>query len=598
MSYGNRGRGRGGAHGQYNNRANFNQQNVDDFVVANAIPMEILGWNGATAEECISFISRKCRIVVFNHSVDNATGILKGYVKTNKDANELLNWSGVKFAGQSLKFSKSSSVDSLSNQMGTATPGASNNTIDVITQFLKTRYQPQTKMLNLATVKQDPGLVAQGFFAKLSTSSKFFPALMKVAKDLKLDVDSVDLSGNELSDLSTISSMAYTFPSLKNLSLANNNFGKIKVFEAWKHKLNFVRELIISGNPLVNITNPQDILNVKLELMKTFPRLIVLNGEVLRNERALLANLKFSFDSPTSMFFQDDEIQNLATNFVSNYIKLWDSNRADLMILYQNESQFSMQVDTAHPHVILNSSYSNGDFGNYIPNSRNLCRVSTAKLRMSRLAVGQEQIFKAFSQLPKTRHDLINKPHQYSMESYRVPQLNGFMISLHGSFEEIAPPDNTDAVNSQPLGPRRYNTHNKNKKVALEARSFDRNMIVIPGPNGSMIVASDLLSIRPYTEPDAWTAVQPNPNTNPHTPVPGSSPAPAPPNQPSAADLPPDVKAKLNPIQQDLLVKIVLETKLNLQYGYMLCEQSNWDYQQCIINFKNSAASLPPDAYA
>ena len=108
MSY--RGRGRGGFHNNNNNnnnRSNFNQQNVDQFVSANSIPVEILGWNGATPDECIKFISRKCRIVVSNSSVDPATGVLKGYVKTPKEADELCTWSGVKFAGQSLKITKS-----------------------------------------------------------------------------------------------------------------------------------------------------------------------------------------------------------------------------------------------------------------------------------------------------------------------------------------------------------------------------------------------------------------------------------------------------------------------------------------------------------
>lgn len=67
---------------------------------------------------------------------------------------------------------------------------------------------------------------------------------------------------------------------------------------------------------------------------------------------------------------------------------------------------------------------------------------------------------------------------------------------------------------------------------------------------------------------------------------------------PTAADLPAQVKANLNVMQQELLVKVLLETKLNIEYGVLLCQQSNWDYQQCISNFKISASTLPPDAFA
>ncbi|KAK6460093.1 nuclear mRNA export, poly(A)+RNA binding protein [Scheffersomyces coipomensis] len=601
MSY--RGRGRGGGYHNYNNnnnnngRANFNHNQVDSYIAQNSIPIEIMGWNGASSDECVNFISRKCKVVVMNHVVDPATGVLKGYVKTQQMANDLLEWSGVKFAGQSLKFSKGG--DTFSNKIN---PG---NTIDVITQFIKSRYQPEFKMLNLSAVKHDPILVNQGFFNSISTTSKFFPALMKIAADLKLEVLSVDLSGNELTDLSTLSAMAATFPQLQNLSLQNNNLSRIKVFETWKHKLNFLRELLLRGNPLLaNLTSASDVENIKLEIMRAFPRLIVVDGEILRNEHVLNESLSFGFPSGGSMFFQDDEIRNMATNFISNYLNLWDSNRADLMVLYQAESQFSMQVDTSHPYLLESKTNNSAgtDFGYYLPNSRNLTRVSSAKTRSSRVAVGQEQIFKAFSQLPKTKHDLLAKPENFSVESYRYSQVNGVIITIHGSFNETDKPDNLDGLQSSvPSGPRNRFAYNQNKKaIALGHKSFDRTLVVIPAPNGAMIVASDLLLIRPFASKDAWKQPQSYQITPPSS-AQSSNPSPVPAvtvhGAPSANDLPPEIKSSLNPAQQELLVKVVLETKLTLQYGIMLCEQSSWDYQQCIINFKNSVASLPREAY-
>ncbi|EER35630.1 hypothetical protein CTRG_00369 [Candida tropicalis MYA-3404] len=633
MSY--RGRGRGG--GYNNNYNNYNhgnrnqyssgshQQNVDAFVTANQYPIEIMGWNGASSTECINFISRKCKVIVSNYSVDSNSGILKGYVKNESQANTLMDWSGVKFAGQSLRFSKG--VSNLSSQMGTSGGSGSGtgSTIETITQFLKSRYQPELRMLNLSNVKQDPSLNAQGFFGSISVSSKFFPALMKVADDLKLDVITVDLSNNELQDLQTLTSMAQTFPRLQNLSLQNNNFSRIKVFETWRHKLNFLRELILFNNPIVQTNNPTEIQNIKLELMKSFPRLVVLNGEVLRNEQALNSYLSFPFPAQQSMFFQDDDSRNLATNFIANYIKLWDSNRAELMILYQNESQFSMQVDSSHPYLIDSNSNNSTDFGYYLTNSRNLTRISSIKARMDKLATGQEQIYKAFQKLPKTRHELFEKPDLFSMEVYKFPSLNGITITIHGSFEETAQPEVDGSMSSTPSGPRggsRYHSAPKHKRIPLSKKSFDRTFVVIPGPNGSMIVASDSLLIRPYTTKFPWdaesTANAQNPAvagaapagaaTNPATAT--ATPTPPPQSQggvtpsiqvvsptPTAADLPAEIKARLNQVQQEILVKVLLETKLNINYGLMLLEQSNWDYQQASVNFKNSAASLPRDAF-
>lgn len=574
MSY--RGRGRGG----FRNTSGNQQSHVDQHAAANSVPVLITGWNGASVEECVKFISRKCRISVLNASSD-AAGVMHGYVKSAKDADELANWSGVKFAGQLLRISKD-----LAGQGGT------NTAIEAITAFIRTRYDPNMKMLNLTQVLQDHNLVSKGFFGSANTGSKFFPALMKVANDLKLEVDTIDLSGNNLSDLSAISSMAPTFPRLRNLSLQNNNFKSLKVFDPWKHKLSFLREIILTQNPMIdNHTNPADRASINAELMRLFPRLIVLNGEIIRNEQALVANLTFPFETPQPMFFLDDEIQSMSTSFITNFYNLWDTNRNDLLILYQNESQFSMQVDLAHPHVA--DSTQSTDFGYYLPNSRNLARVSSAKVRQNRVAVGPANIAKFFAQLPRTRHELIAKPHLYSMESFRFPQVNGIMMTLHGTFEETAAPENPEAANSS--GPKNRFHYQKSKKIPLSAKSFDRTFIVIPGPNGSMIVASDLLLIRPSGGSSAWTATPatPPPATPTHTPT----STPAPPGGATVADLPPEIKNNLNLVQQELLVKVLLETKLNLQYGVMLCEQSNWDYQQCTINFKNSAASLPREAF-
>ncbi|CCG23082.1 Mex67 nuclear export protein [Candida orthopsilosis Co 90-125] len=617
MSYRGRGRG-GGYNNNFQNRGNFGnqQQNVDAFVAANAYPIEIVGWNGASSSDCISFISRKCRIVVSNYSVDHNTGVLKGYVRNESQANELLNWSGVKFAGQSLRFSKGPST--ISNQMGGSAPGAG-STIETITNFLKGRYQPEIKMLNLSGVKQDATLNAQGFFASVSVTSKFFPALMKIASDLKIDVESVDLSNNELNDLQAISSMTQTFPKLKNLSLQNNNLSRTKVFETWKHKLNFLRELILFNNPIVQTTNPAEIQDIKLELMRCFPRLVILNGELLRNEQVLEASSTSPFGSQ-AMFFQDEDTKNIATNFVANYLNLWDTNRSNLMVLYQNESQFSMQLDTTHPHLIedVNSS-SNIDFGNYMPNSRNLTRISSGKARMSKLTTGAEQIYKSFQQLPKTKHNLVENPSSFSMECYKYAPLNGIVITVHGSFEETAQPEISD--NSASSGSRggRFHSQSRSKKPNLSKKSFDRTFIVLPGPNGSMVVASDLLLIRPFTSETPWSSptspLQPSsqpqlmaasvPGQQPPNGLPGATsltaPAPAPsvPSTPvpSMVELPPEIKSNLQVPQQELLVKIIVETKLNLQYAVMLCEQSQWDYNQSMVNFKNSASSLPRDAF-
>lgn len=600
MSY--RGRGRGGFNSLNNNSNRNNSQQFGSG--QGAVEVEIFGWNGSTPAECIAFISRKCKITVTNYSVNSATGAMRGFVRSDSEANDLLQWSGVRFAGNPLKISKVPTGFGGGAAAPNQAPASGENTIETLTMFLKSRYDPQNLLLNLSAVQQDPTLSAKGFFGTISTSSKFFPALMKIASDLKLNVTSADLSNNNLSDLTTISTLAHTFPTLQNLSLLNNKFNRIKAFDLWKKKLNYLRELVLTGNPLLNTNNQTEALNIKLELLKIFPRLVVLNGEMVRNEQALNTNLTFAFKDPQPMFFQDTEVQNISTNFITNYYNLWDTNRADLMVLYQGESQFSLQVDSSLPQTLDNKPQP--DFSYYLPLSRNLTRVSSAKARMTKVAKGQEEIFKSFSQLPITKHELMVKPENYSMESYRLVPLGAICITLHGSFQETAPPANLELVNQSGANRNKF-SYQKKQKITLGNKSFDRTFVVIPGPNGGMIVASDLLCIRSEAEPAAFKS------DAPPVGVPASSPSPAPvanPGQvgtptpvpvgqpmPSAADLPAEVKAGLNPMQQEMLVKVLLETKLTIQYGVMLCQQSNWDYQQSIVNFKNSAGSLPPDAF-
>ena len=179
MSYRGRGGGYNNNRGQFSSGPHQHQQNVDSFVATNQYPIEIMGWNGASLGECINFISRKCKVIVSNYSVDSNSGVLKGYVKNESQANTLLNWSGVKFAGQSLRFSKG--VSNISNQMGGGASTGSQSTIETISQFLKARYQPEIKMLNLSNVKQDPTLTAQGFWITIC-EFKIFPSIDESSK--------------------------------------------------------------------------------------------------------------------------------------------------------------------------------------------------------------------------------------------------------------------------------------------------------------------------------------------------------------------------------------------------------------------------------
>ena len=613
--------GRGGYNNNHNNnnRAGYNfpngprggNNNMNNFNSnPNYVTVEIQGWNNASPQEVISFLNRKTRVELF---LGNVVGnIVQAQVKTMKDADIIARCSGMRFAGQALHCRIANNNNNNNNHHNNSMNGGGNpavnvaakdSTITILRNFLISRYNQQNKMLDLQSCENDQVLASNGLFSNASTSSKFFPALMKIAEQEKLDVESVNLSGNNINDYSKwLSDLSHSFPHVKNIAMANNNVKKIEFFDKLKNKFNSLRELIIQGNPISqNMTLVQ-------KIVEFFPRLVIIDGNQVRDEQKINRILTFPIKS-TKVFFENEDFSKISTTFLTSYLNFWDNNRVDLMSLYTPQSQFSYQCDSS---VIsdFNANTPTNLWNNYTPHSRNFKRVSNEKSRSTRLSIGPEQILNTFKCLPKSKHNLDTNPNEYSIETVSFPSLNGIMISIHGEFDEIAQPEQQFAENSNNVN-NRYNKYNNknNKGGSLEKRCFDRVFVVVPGPNGAFIVASDLLCVKHYSKKKSWNIVDNN-STNinnnaaiPAVPTPSITPVnngvPMPPMSNSTIPnaLPPDIASKLNITQQEIVMKIMQETRLKLEFVLMLCEQSNWDYNTAGINFTNSKAQIPPDAY-
>jgi nuclear RNA export factor len=606
-------RGRGGynsnrgGRGGYNTSANTLQR-ANEFANQNMITVEIQGWDNAPQQDLINFLSRKARIIIMNPNVDSSGKLLQGQVRNMRDAQDLVKCSGMRFANQTLHIKIIDSIGINNNTSGNKT-----NTIELLRNFLRSRYNAQIKMLDLQNVQNDQVLVTNGLFSNASTSSKFFPALIKIAEQEKIQIESINLTSNNIDDHSRwLHDLALSFPDIKNIALSNNNIRRIEFFDRLKNKYNSLRELIIQGNPLA-----QDMSAIQ-KLISIFPRLIIIDGTQVRDEQKLNKILSFPVKS-TGMFFENEDLSKIGTSFLSSYFNFWDNNRTNLMSLYTQQSQFSYQCDSS---VITNyAANSSSDlWNNYTPHSRNLKRVSNEKSRIARLSTGPDQILTTFRCLPKTKHELTTNPNNYSVETISYPALNGMMINIHGEFEEVGQPEQqfTDlTIHNQNKGGynNRYknNRTNNQRRGILEKRSFDRVFIVVPGPNGAFIVASDMLCVKQYSGKPTWKAgsiedvtstipvnssIPTNPAINNNTAINnnnnnnvGIS------NSPIVSILPPDIAGKLNTTQQELVLKVIQETRLKLEFALMLCEQSNWDYNTAGQNFVNSKAQIPTDAY-
>lgn len=309
----------------------------------NRVKVGVKGWQNATKQDLVSFVSRKARIGIQDSSVEG--NLVVGYVNGRDEANQLMNWNGVRFAGNALKF------EILADNGGAGGAAGTTSTITLLKNFLYRRYNPQARMLDLGNLRNDPDLTTNGLFSTVSTQSKMFPAMMKLAsKENQMIVESVNLSNNNLRDLNMIASLAQTYPGLKNLCLANNQISRFRALEVWKNKFKDLRELLMMNNPITS--DPL----YRSEMLRLFPKLVILDSMVLRDEN----KLQQIYSIPMKLqqfFFETQELGQSSIDFVTNFLNLWDTNRTQLMALYTPQSQFSVSVDSSVP----SSSVPNSD---------------------------------------------------------------------------------------------------------------------------------------------------------------------------------------------------------------------------------------------
>ncbi|CAR27978.1 hypothetical protein ZYGR_0N04660 [Zygosaccharomyces rouxii] len=586
------------------------------------VKIGVRNWQNATVQDLMNFLSRTTRISVVDAMVEGP--LVVGHVASRADAESLLKWNGIRFAGNNLKFE-------ILSDSGNDGAGA-NSTITLLKNFLYKRYNAQTKMLDLGNLHADPDLVQKGLFSSISTQSKMFPALMKLAsKEPQLVVESINLSDNNLKDISGITTLAQTFPYLKNLCLANNQISRFRTIEVWKNKFKELRELLMINNPISN-----DKL-YRSEMMRLFPKLVILDNVMIRDEQKLTSIYSIPMKIQP-FFFENNEIGPSSTDFVTNFLNFWDTDRMQLLGLYTPQSQFSISVDSSIPPSSVTESDQNPSFGYYLSHSRNISKVSSEKSIEQRLSLGPEAMSEVFRAIPKTKHHLQDMPDEYSMETVTYPQINGFIVTLHGFFEETGKPD-ADTNNKSSAGrSRRFNHGHNSTNNRLFKKSFDRTWVIVPTGTG-VVVASEMLTVRPFAA-NAWVQQpgpvpqqpQPQPplapqidpmnpslNASPPPPQPQigmgglpvpmgvppqqpgmppmSAPAPAPVPMAPTLQLPLEVQTRLNPIQLELLNKLHIETKLNAEYTFMLAEQSGWNYDVAIKGFQNSVNNIPREAF-
>jgi len=421
--------------------------------------------------------------------------------------------------------------------------------------ILAARYDANLKLLNLSALALDTGLREMGVFDGSTTTSKVFPAMMVVCEGLfkspqeKRDaIISVTLADNNLADVSAVTTLAQTFPDLKNLDLSRNKFMDIKGLNAWRWKFRHLENLVLTGNPIESQPTLKD------ELLRRYPNLQIVNGVTLRTPEEIAAAkaVAEATKSPIPIAGPDfRDVSQVGENFIRQFLPLYDTDRIALLgTFYDAHSVYSLSLNLSSPRSPEHNMPIQ-PWTAYIKFSRNLTKLTHLTARMSRCYKGAQAIQQVWSALPSTRHpDLQSHADKYLIECHPIPGLvdpsgqsprgvDGLIITMHGEFE-----DQLEATTEKSL------------------RSFSRTFILGPGaPGGPQIrVVSDMLTLR------AW----------------------APLALPQIASISPEIQPAIDPEQQKrdaITMQLVEKTGMVPNYANLCLTETGWNLEQAFIAF-------------
>jgi nuclear RNA export factor len=461
----------------------------------------------------------------------------------------------------------------------TPASSGSNETIDLLKGFLERRYDTNTKLLNLSSITEDEKINAAGMFASTSRQSKFIPVLMtiidqqlKTAEAKREAIQSVTLSNNNLPNVSLIRDIAITLPHIKNLDLSGNKFTSTRDLAPFKSKFRDLEHLIVSGNPF----DPKS--DWEKEIIKWYPRLRILNGQTVRTD-AQIARLDAPKITPLPgppMLWEDTD--GIGERFLAEFFPSFDSDRNALVQKWYDEgSTFTMSVNT-RARGGAGAKHDKTPWDSYLPQSRNLKIIHNRKARFGRKCRGAQQIAKAFSSIPATRHPELNTTN-YSMDCHPVPGLpdgtgqyptgvTGLMVVVHGEYQEHRTAKGADEV---------------------VRRAFDRTFTLGPGGPTGIRIITDMWSLRAAGGTAAWI---PQPGLTPAAPV-----APAVPVSTQPTPQPAATPAGLTPEQEAMVLHVHQATKLTVDMATQCLIAANWDLDTAAQIFNAQKDNLPPDAF-
>ncbi|KAI1132246.1 hypothetical protein F5Y10DRAFT_231316 [Nemania abortiva] len=514
---------------------------------------------GGGLKELLAFLERKAQsIEQISRHIRIKKSQMRGdfvYITASKeDALEILKVNNFMFAGATLHITEA--PEGVPN----STP-LSSTALEIKEQLrgvLSSRYDVNSKLLNLSALGEDPSLNQMGFFSGDATPEKMFRALMAVCDGLfktaqaKRDaVVSISLAGNNVNDVLQIMSLTDTFPDVINLDLSRNQFKDLKALQKWRHRLRSLQTLLLHDNP-IEAANP----NYKAEMVTWFPKLLNLNGIQVRTPEQVAAAESASRPTPIPQSGPDfRDIGGVGEGFIMEFLSMYDTDRRSLAAKYYDEqSTFSIAFNSQSPHA---PNVPPPTWGAYIKFSRNHMKITHPPSRQQRLFTGVNQIQALWQQLPPTQHpSLSTQLNKYLVDCHPIQGLadpaghnphgvDGMIMTIHGEFEDQEPGTTKTAK-----------------------RSFSRTFVLGPGAPGRnpIRVVSDMLSLQAFK----------------------NLPTPALVTQ----------TATVNDQQKEqMLLELCKQTRMTREYSRLCLDGANWNYDQALASFHEKRAQLPPEAF-
>ena len=448
----------------------------------------------------------------------------------------------------------------------------------VLTNVLKKRYDATNKILNLSALGQDPDLQQLISLGSEQTFKKLFPALMKMADSVfetsskkEEMVSGITLSNNALNDLELVTTLAPTFPDLKNLDMSNNNLKSMDALKRWQWKLRKLQHIILFGNAV------DELPETRPTLLKWFPKLTHVDADQVRSPEEVAKKINPIPVQPPS--FRDQE--EIAAKFLTAFFPMFDDNRdGALQMFYDPQSTFSLSVNASAPRI---QPADPPHWDPYIKKSRNLLKISYLTARTTRLITGAEAIKKEWDQLPKTKHpSLAIEGEKWLVECHPLPGLpdpsnsvqggvGGLIIMTHSHWDEI------DVSTNQPR----------------QSISFDRTFVLGPGGTAGIRVISDIVCLRAFGGAEAWKVISPDApiqtvaQTAPQATQPPASAPQQLPEAPPGFGQPAPGKPEEQLRQEIMVAEISAKTRLKLDLAKQCLEMNGWDMVRALSNFQD-----------